>query len=186
MPAQKNNSRLSREMWLSHALERLEAEGIQAVRVERLARELGVTKGSFYWHFNDLPDLKTSILEYWGRVYTDVVIENSTLLELGPSDGLLALMYQVHDNRLARYELPVRDWANHDPDVERLVKRVYGNRKRFVGSFFERMGFQGPEAEARTQTALCLLVWEPAMYPSPSKARRRDLIPIQHRLLVQV
>ena len=58
---------------MQHALDTLHREGIQGVRIEKIARELGVTKGSFYWHFNDLGDLQQSILEFWCDKYSEVV-----------------------------------------------------------------------------------------------------------------
>ena len=84
--------RLSRDAWLQHALEVLRAEGISGVRVERLARDLKVTKGSFYWHFEDRSDLLENILEYWDGRYTDVALQNRELTDVEPALGLLRLI----------------------------------------------------------------------------------------------
>ena len=63
MTDQGSERQLNRNAWLEQALHVLREEGIQGVRIERLARDLGVTKGSFYWHFDNLDDLRQSILE---------------------------------------------------------------------------------------------------------------------------
>jgi AcrR family transcriptional regulator len=64
--------------WLKQALEILDNEGIHKVKVEYLARQLGVTKGSFYWHFKNHETLIREMLNYWARILTINVIERST------------------------------------------------------------------------------------------------------------
>src|SRR5262245_28278931 len=56
---------LQRDDWVRAARRRLAASGVEAVRVEALARDLGATKGSFYWHFKDRPDLLAAVLREW-------------------------------------------------------------------------------------------------------------------------
>lgn len=178
-----NNHRLNRDSWLECALDVLRDEGIQGVRVERLARDLGVTKGSFYWHFEDRSELQRSILDFWSEKYTDVVIKNRELLEANPSEGLLALLIQVQDQGLDRYELAMRAWAEHDSVALAAVRAVYENRIKFVRSFFTRLGFRGLDADVRTRLALCYLSWEPNMYPNEPVSRRRKILKLQHKLL---
>ena len=56
---------LSREEWIVAAIEALRSGGIDAVRIEVLARQLGVSRGSFYWHFEDRAELLATILARW-------------------------------------------------------------------------------------------------------------------------
>ena len=65
---------LGQDDWLNAALESLNEKGIDAVKVLPLSHKLGVTRGSFYWHFKDREDLLRQMLEYWERELTDVVI----------------------------------------------------------------------------------------------------------------
>ena len=60
----------SRASWITAALEVLASEGIGRVRVEPLAKKLGVTKGSFYWHFDDRPALHAAMLAQWQETQT--------------------------------------------------------------------------------------------------------------------
>lgn len=176
----------SRDEWLQQSLEVLRDEGIQGVRIERLARDLGVTKGSFYWHFEDRDDLRRSILDYWVKQYNDVIVENREFLEAEPAEGLLAAIKRVREEGLHKYELAMRAWAEHDSNADRAVRAVYQERTTFVRAFFTRPGFRGPDAEIRTRLTLCYLSWEPNMYPDDSDSRRLELLKFQHELLTKI
>ena len=178
-------TRLSRDAWLRRALDVLRSEGIQGVRVERLARDLNVTKGSFYWHFEHGNDLRRSILDFWTRQYNDVIIENREFLESEPAEGLLAALMRVREDGLDQYELAMRAWADHDENADKVVRAVHDRRKRFVGSFFSRLGFRGLDAEIRTRLTLCYMSWEPSMYQDESEPRRLNLLKLQHELLTR-
>ena len=178
-------TRLSRDAWLRRALDVLRSEGIQGVRVERLARDLDVTKGSFYWHFNNGDDLRRSILDFWTRQYNDVIIENREFLESEPAEGLLAAIMRVRENGLDKHELAMRAWADHDSIADKVVRVVHDRRKRFVGSFFSRLGFRGLDAEIRTRLTLCYMSWEPNMYQEEPEARQINLLKLQHDLLTR-
>ena len=71
-------NQLTAEDWQKQALETLDKEGIHKVNVEYLARQLGVTKGSFYWHFKNHETLIRGMLDYWARTLTINVIARST------------------------------------------------------------------------------------------------------------
>ncbi len=177
--------KLSRDQWLEHALDVLRDEGITGVRVERLARDLGVTKGSFYWHFSDRADLFTNLLSYWTQQYNDVVTRNSQFTEAEPAAGMLAAMIKVREEGLDQYELAMRAWADHDPQVRKTVRMVYGQRTAFIRGFFVRLGFRGADAEIRTRLVLSYLSWEPNMFSDDTKAQRLSLLKRQHELLTK-
>ena len=177
--------RLSPDSWLDYALEILRLEGIQGVRIERLARDLGVTKGSFYWHFADRDDLLERIVEYWDGRYTDVVVKNRMLTAVEPAEGLLELMTQVRRDGLASYELAMRGWADHDHRVREAVTAVYEKRMKFVRGFFTRLGFRGLDAEVRTRLTMCYLCWEPSMYLKDAASKQLKIIKLQHEILTR-
>lgn len=179
------NPSLDRDAWLERALEVLRAEGIQGVRVERLARDLDVTKGSFYWHFSDRGDLYRSILDYWDERYTGVVVNHLEFQHTEPREALLSVMMMVRKEGLDQYELAIRAWADHDPMAFEAVTKAYSRRKGFIRSLFERMGFQGDDAEVRTRLALCYLSWEPNMYPEESQKKNLQLLKLHHELLTK-
>ena len=96
--ATKNNAtHLTTTDWLQAALEMLADAGIGAVKIVPLAKRLGVTSGSFYWHFHNRPELYDAILDYWEREMTDKV------MEVAP--GVTQTLWTFED------QVPVRTWG---------------------------------------------------------------------------
>lgn len=122
-------SRLDRDAWLERSLEVLRDEGIVGVRVERLARDLGVTKGIFYWHFDDRDDLFASLLGFWTQHYNDVIVHEPSFANDDPARALLDVMVMVRDHDLGRYELAMRSWTDHDERARNAVHKVYRKRR---------------------------------------------------------
>jgi len=79
------SSRLDREEWLARALEVLGKQGAGELTVESLARQLGVTKGSFYWHFKDRANYFRQLIEYWDEFFTQTVIAEISTRDSSPT-----------------------------------------------------------------------------------------------------
>ena len=126
-----------------------------------------------------------SLLEYWSEQYNDVVTQNLQFLNGDPAAGLMAAMTKVREEGLDRYELAMRAWADRDPLVSEAVRKVYGQRTKFIRGFFKRLGFTGLDAEARTRLTLCYLSWEPSMFVDESETRQLTLLKRQHELLIR-
>ena len=182
-PVKKNP--LDREAWLRHALKTLREQGVQGVRIERLAKDLNVTRGSFYWHFQNRQDLLQAMLDYWAEAYTGTIVDNPDFEDGDPDSILLAAMKTVREQRLDEYELAFRGWADHDPAADRVVREVYARRNEFVSGLFKRLGFRGEDSEVRTRLMLCYMSWEPNMYADESDRRRLRLLKMQHKLLTR-
>ena len=102
--------------WIKAAFRALTAGGPQAVRVEKLARDLGVTKGSFYWHFDDLSALQSAMLAHWQSVSTDDVIGMAEEAETDLAVLLEGLLIEAVSGAAADYggplaEMAIREWA---------------------------------------------------------------------------
>ena len=96
-------ARLSKEEWLARALEVLGKKGAGELTVESLARQLGVTKGSFYWHFRDRADFFRQLIEYWDEHFTQTVIAKISGQGVPAEERLLELMRLVQTKRLDRF-----------------------------------------------------------------------------------
>ena len=176
MVKKRRTGRVSKAEWLAAALNVLEVSGIDAVRVERLAKALSVAKSGFYWHFQDRKDLHRQLLEYWFHEYTEVVSLNPHLILGEPKVRLERIMkiIQVHD--LARYDLAIRAWAKHDELARDFVQRVTKVRFDYIRQIFNEMGFDGDELEMRTMVFVCYHTWEGAIFgdmPPRKRARLR-------------
>ena len=84
--------RLGREDWIRGGLELLGTSGIEKVKIVPLAEKLGVTSGSFYWHFTNRRQLYNELLEYWEREMTDKAIEQAKHFAGPPKERILLLM----------------------------------------------------------------------------------------------
>lgn len=150
-----------RAQWVSAGLEALRKGGVAAVRVERLAGGVGVTKGSFYHHFRDRGALLEALLDYWSREMTDAEFERIQTLRGGLTARLLALAEDVLEKGMGRYDPAIRAWARHDRKVAAAVAQVDRRRVKALAGFFEEGGFGAAEARIRARTFYTFLLGEP-------------------------
>lgn len=130
---------LGRSDWVDAALAAIAQGGLGAVSVERLAKQLGATKGSFYWHFEDRSDLIRSALAEWESRDTDAVIEHASRVE-DPRERLQSLFRLVFDES-ARVQIDLSLLADaDDPDVAAALERVAAKRLRYIDELFQAMG----------------------------------------------
>lgn len=141
-------ARLGRRHWIDAALRSLAAQGIEAVRVERLAADLKVTKGSFYWHFANREALLCALLEAWEARATHDII---TMVEAGGGDAqarLRALCREVFGSD-GRLERQIRAWSAHDPVAGEAQQRVDARRIAYLDELLRGIGFDPEAARAR-------------------------------------
>jgi len=136
---------LSAEDWIKAGFRALWAGGPQALRVEAIAREMKVSKGSFYWHFKNVGALKSAMLEHWKQVATFETITKVEQKETGAAAQLKALIELATGEQAAEYggsrvEAAIRDWARFDAGVERVVHQVETARLEFVAALFLETG----------------------------------------------
>jgi AcrR family transcriptional regulator len=130
---------LSRDAWVEAALAAIAGGGLAAVSVERLAKQLGATKGSFYWHFKDRSDLVQAALARWEVRDTDAVIERASAIE-DPRERLRSLFRLVFDEG-ARVQIDNTLLADaDDPIVAAALERVTAKRLRYIDELFQAMG----------------------------------------------
>jgi AcrR family transcriptional regulator len=162
--------------WIEEGLRALAAGGPDAVRVEALARALGVTKGGFYRHFDARPALLDEMLDTWERLGVDRVIER---VEDGGGDArarlrrLFALTSSTGD--LVKIELAIRDWARRDRAVAKRLRRVDNRRTDYLRSLFRGLCADEDEVELRCLIALGLFIGVPAIAADRGPRRRADL-----------
>jgi AcrR family transcriptional regulator len=144
--------RLDAAAWIAAAFDALAAGGIDAVRVEPLAKALGITKGSFYWHFADRGALFDAMLAAWadGRI---AAIREQAAGRGEPAAVLRALadLYIRHANvRGLSIELAIRSLARADERAANAVRSVDRERLQHVAQLFAGLGWPRAEAQARS------------------------------------
>lgn len=141
----KSSPRLDAETWIEAALDALAANGVEAVRVERLAKSLGVTKGSFYWHFKDRPALLEAMLQSWRQRATLAIIDRLEGSKGSPEDRLNQLLslprgQQERPRRAADIEAAIRLWARLDDKAAGCIAEIDRLRLSYIQSLLTATG----------------------------------------------
>ena len=169
-------TRLDAAAWVAAAFDALANGGIDAVRVEPLAKALDVTKGSFYWHFADRRALLDAMLDAWmqGRV---AAIRQQAPSRDAPTTVLrqLADLYTRNANaRGLAIELAIRALARTDDGAAKAVRGVDRERLQQVGDLFAALGWARGEAQARAVLFYSYLFGQSLLDPQAVPAAARD------------
>lgn len=162
--AKRLSSHLTADDWVEAGIRRLIRVGIQGVEVLDLARDLGVTKGSFYWHFRQRSDLLRAILRRWRRV-TVTFNEALNTEEKDASLRLRRLFHLPEETKnaagLVEFERAVRSWSRHSPRVGVAVAEVDRLRHKMYVRLFRELGAIGGRADAlsRISMAVAAQLW---------------------------
>ena len=177
-------TRTPRTSWIAAGLRALGVGGPDAVRIEKLAQALGVTKGGFYWHFDDRPALLEEMLDAWERLVVDEVMER---VEAGGGDAraklrrLFALASSSRD--LLRIELAIRDWARRDKAVAKRLRGVDNRRMEYMRSLFGSFCPDEEEVEVRCLLAFSLFIGGHFIAADHGPRSRADVIKVALRRL---
>lgn len=141
---------LTREDWTNAALKALAEGGVSAVRVDALARGLGMTRGSFYWHFKDRDALVVAALEEWERRTTETIVQLGLIPD--PAERLRMLLSQaLQEDALSRLEPAIVAHAS-DPVVSSVLHRVTERRVEFIAEAYGQLGH--PASAARREALI--------------------------------
>lgn len=147
----KRDQSQDRDSWLSEALELMRERGVDHVKVEPLATRLGVTKGSFYWHFKNRGDLLRSLPDFWVRRQTDPVLAQVANSDGGPIEKLRTILEILAHEDPDRYDNAMRAWAQFDSDVAGAVAEVDDRRMATARILFEEAGLSPEDAAFRAR-----------------------------------
>ena len=152
--------------------------GVTAVRVELLAKSLGVTKGSFYWQFSDRQALLDAMLDSWETTYVDEVIQQ---VESVGGDGRTRLrdLYALAETvapEILPLDLAIREWARQDPAVMKRLIQVDNRRMDYMRLLFADFSHDASEAEERSLLAFCIWVGQPLIAAEHAGRSRGDVV----------
>ena len=154
-------TRTPRDRWIEEGLRALAAGGPDAVRVEALAKRLGVTKGGFYGFFADRDELLRAMLDAWERESTDEVLERVEREGGDPKTKIRrAGVLTFSSDRLLPIDLAIRDWARRDETVAERLRRVDNRRMTLLREMIGTFCADPDEIEARSLMAFCVAIGE--------------------------
>lgn len=144
---------LTREDWIAAARKVLEKRGIAEVKIDRLARQFKVTRGSFYFHFTSLKDLHDGLLEEWRR---SNCAPFHAMADIEVTDGVQFFSDIVHawvDEKpfSPKLDLAVRDWARTSKDIDKEVIAIDELRMGLLVKAFIKIGYGESESIVRAR-----------------------------------
>jgi AcrR family transcriptional regulator len=177
-PTDPARETLSPQSWIDAATEVLVDHGIDHVRVDMLAQQLGVTRGSFYWHFRDREALLRGVLQQWRETTTELL---TARLERASADPLEQLRDVISlpsrgrsATRAARIELAIRAWARRDAMARQAVDEADASRLGYITQIFCALGFPLMEARSRAFLAYSHNLGEALMATQGGATQRRE------------
>lgn len=183
LPAEETS--LDRRAWIEAALAVLVRDGIEAVKIASLAEQLGITRGSFYWHFRNRADLTDALLAVWAQRNTAAVVSAAD----APADTLQAAIMGIFEVWVSpegfdhRLDFSVRAWGRSDGRVGTAVRAADEARVAALTRMFARHGVAAKEAFIRARVLYFTQIGYYALEVEETEAQRRSLAPLYLRVL---
>jgi AcrR family transcriptional regulator len=167
------------EVWIEAGIREIARSGVDGVRVEVLAKKLGVTKGGFYRRFRDRAALLDGILQSWsaGRI---AAIEQQTSLDGTSARERLKTLVRLYSERVSpegmAVELAIRQWARTDQAAADAVARVDAARLENVALLYRATGVSLEEADARAFLFYCFIFGQSLLFLERGPRKRAQLV----------
>jgi AcrR family transcriptional regulator len=179
---------LSAEQWAEAALDAMSSGGLEAVAVEPLARRLGVTKGSFYWHFSNRDALVRAALQLWEKRETDDAIVGVEE-EPDPYERIVKLFKRGNSSHRAGRLYLALAAASDDPAVGQVVQRVSSRRLAFLYKCYLGLGLSERDARLWSTFAYATFIGNQQVHRDtpdefPAEAEFREYFKLMLRTLI--
>ena len=167
------------EAWIAAGFAEIARAGVEGVRVEVLAKNLGVTKGGFYRRFRDRAALLEAMLQSWssGRI---AAIEKQTSLDGATARERLKALIALYSERMntegMSIELAIRQWARSDELAANAVASVDAARLKNVGHLYRATGLQAEEADAQAFLLYCFVFGQSLIFLERGPRKRAQLV----------
>lgn len=167
------------DAWIEAGFKELARSGVEGVRVEVLAKHLGVTKGGFYRRFRDRAALLEGMLQNWsaGRI---AAIEQQISLDGTGARARLRALIRLYSERMntegMAVELAIRQWARSDAAAAAAVASVDAARLKNVGQLYRATGLAPEEADAQAFLFYCFIFGQSLLFLERGQRKRAQLI----------
>ena len=181
----RKGRRLGKNAWVRAARDALINGGLEAVKIDRLAKSLGATRAAFYWHFEGRAQLLDSLLDFWRaestKAYEMVLAScsNDAAAELEAMNN----MWRDDKDFNPAFDAAMREWARVSDKAARIVRQVDNTRIEALKQMFSRLGYEDREALVRARIAFMNQVGYYTMRIGDSRKVRAELAPIYLKVL---
>lgn len=161
--------------WLDQGLKTLTKSGFTALKAEPMAKAMGVSRGSFYWHFEDVAAFHTALLRRWRETMTEQIIASLERLP-GNESPINELLRRAFGGNRLPLEIAVRSWATVDPVARAAVHAIDRRRLSYMEAQFAAKGFSPGAAQARSQILYWAFLGFTLSDKPLSKARQDEIL----------
>ena len=169
----------SRQVWLAAAKQAFVETGLDAVKIQPLASQLGLSRTSFYWFFKDRQALLDALLDDWEVKNTGAFLTACDAYADTIAEAILNLIVVFHDSTLFEPQLDfaVRSWAHQSDDVMTRVNATDERRLAAIRGMFARFGYAADDADVRARTVYLTQIGYISMQVKEDPATRMARVP---------
>lgn len=183
-PKARPARRLTREDWIASARKTLVDRGVDDVKVDRLAKQMRVTRGSFYWHFQHRKDLLDALLTDWeARNYFEIAQIRARWAKTAPDLTEVVASWLDADPAFPSFDVAVRAWARKSTDVAEAVERADAAWIGLLQELFQKSGYDSDESLVRARITHFHQIGYYALGFREPHAERLRLVPLYYRVL---
>jgi AcrR family transcriptional regulator len=183
-PRTRAKKRLTREDWITAARKSLVDRGIDEVKIDRLARSMRVSRGSFYWHFKRRDDLLDALLSDWeARNDFEITQVRDRWARNTPDITAVVAIWLGEDSNTISFDLAIRSWGRRSREVAASVKRVDKAWIALLQENFARDCASADEALVRARVTYFHQIGYWALDFDEARDERLRLVPIYYRVL---
>jgi len=180
----RGNTKTTREDWLAEAQRVLIEEGVERVKVDRLAKKLNVTRGGFYWFFENRQDILNMLLKTWSDRNNDLIIraiEEKTDNSLQPFIRFFSVI--IGGDYSPALDSAMRDWARTSIQTRQAVEAVDNRRIKVLTQAFINLGYSETDAFIRARILYFHQVGYYAMNVHETREKRLEYLPVYFKQL---
>ena len=156
-------ARKSKHDWLKTGLNILGRDGLSALTIDRMALELGLTKGSFYHHFESAADFEEQLLAYWANQY--LATSGARAVEAAARLALLDTLMEETFSPITEPEIAIRMWAARDAKARPYVEKIDRFRRQFLLEVFRSLEAGEVEAQLMADMLYTMIIGSMATLP---------------------
>ncbi|WP_179957745.1 TetR/AcrR family transcriptional regulator [Exilibacterium tricleocarpae] len=181
----RGNTKNTREDWLAEARKVLIEEGVDRVKIDRLAKNLKVTRGGFYWFFKNREDLLNSLLEDWMDSKNDPLSQAMQTAGDNPLDTIIqfCLNLIMEHSFSPSLDTAVRDWSRNSGNAKRAIDLVDNRRIEALADIFKKLKYPREEAFIRARILYFHQVGYYAMGLHETHEQRLKYLPLYFKQL---
>lgn len=164
----------SPDLWLDAAYQALIEGGVDAVKIQPLAKRMNLSRTSFYWFFKDREELLRALVARWRDKNTGSIVKQSAAYAESIAEAMLNVFDCWYDPELfdSRFEFAVRSWALQSPEILAEVREADRLRLGALTGMLVRFGHGPDAADVAARTVYLVQIGYISMQADESTAER--------------